>query len=669
MNRCFFLLFFLALFPVWISPLLGQRGGLPPGGEPANLTEPEPEDLDSKVGTARIPDRAAFEELSYKGDSVGPDSYLIDLEFVKFIIKNSGTPDVKVYFMNTKNYQGHPPWMRMVGIDRGGAVRGALTYMPRIASPNGDPGLYIFDFQPSDSYLFEEIQTFQNDLMKFAPVLKGRIAFHPLPGNLDQYKREKALYDASEVAVYLDEDLYKNIVYLPLNPAVSFGRLRLMDEEIRPSPRDIVICRTLPNQMPRVAGVISEVRQTPLSHVNLRAIQDKTPNAFIRNASQNEQIQSLLGKLVRYQVTTQVYRLREASQAEVDRHFAKIRPAKPQKPARDLSKTTIESLKNIQFKDASGFGVKTANLAAMRRFDFPPDTVPDGFGIPFHFYVEFMKHNRLDAAVNAILDDPNTQNDRERLRKELKKLRDQIKKGNMPPWMSEAVAAVQRSFPEGISIRCRSSTNNEDLPGFSGAGLYDSFTHNPDEGHLSKSIQQVFASLWNFRAFDEREFYRIDHKLAAMGVLLHPNFKGEKANGVAVTEDVLYETQETQGNYYLNTQIGEDLVTNPEELSTPEEILLGWYAKDGHTVVRQSNQAPNGETLLEETHMRELRNHLKEIHNRFAELYGREREDRNFAMEIEYKITESGKLVIKQARPWVFSNPTQPPLNRRADQG
>lgn len=666
MNRCFFPLFFLALFQVWISPLWGQRGGFPPGAESGERIEPEELEF-RELGAAKIPNRAAFEKLSYKGREVGRDDYLADLEFVKFIIENPGADDVKIYFMNTKKYRAHPPYMNMVRIDmRGGAVRGALTYLPRIAAPNGEPGLYIFDFQPNDSYLFEEIQMFQNDLTKFMPILKGRVAFHPLPGNLDRYKSEKALYDASGVAVYLDEDLYQNIAYLPLNEAESFGRLRIMDDEIRPSPRDIVICRTLPNQMPRVAGVISEVRQTPLSHVNLRAIQDKTPNAFIRGALQNEQIQSLLGKLVRYQVASQGYRLREASQAEADRHFAKLRPARPQKPARDLSKTAIERLKNIQFEDASGFGVKTANLAAMRRFDFPPGTVPDGFGIPFHFYVEFMKHNRLDAAVNAILNSSDARNDRDLLRKKLKKLRDEIEKGDMPPWMSEALAAVQLSFPEGVSIRCRSSTNNEDLPGFSGAGLYDSFTHNPDEGHLSKSIQQVFASLWNFRAFDEREFYRIDHRLAAMGVLLHPNFKREKVNGVAVTDDVLYETH---GNYYLNTQIGEDLVTNPEEFSTPEEMLLGWYAQDGHTVVRQSNQSPEGKTLLEESHLRELRHHLKEIHNRFAELYGRERDNPAFAMEIEYKITENGRLVIKQARPWVFSSSSQPPPpNRQANQ-
>ena len=65
--------------------------------------------------------------------------------------------------------------------------------------------------------------------------------------------------------------------------------------------------------------------------------------------------------------------------------------------------------------------------------------------------------------------------------------------------MTEAFGPLHKSFPEGRSIRCRSSTNNEDLPGFSGAGLYDSTTHHPLEGHLSKSIKQVYASLWNFR--------------------------------------------------------------------------------------------------------------------------------------------------------------------------
>ena len=40
---------------------------------------------------------------------------------------------------------------------------------------------------------------------------------------------------------------------------------------------------------------------------------------------------------------------------------------------------------------------------------------------------------------------------------------------------------MHATYPEGQSLRYRSSTNNEDLPGFSGAGLYDSKTQDPDE--------------------------------------------------------------------------------------------------------------------------------------------------------------------------------------------
>lgn len=142
----------------------------------------------------------------------------------------------------------------------------------------------------------------------------------------------------------------------------------------------------------------------------------------------------------------------------------------------------------------------------------------------------------------------------------------------------------------------------------------------------------------------------IDHKQTAMGVLFHPNFKGELANGVAVTNDVLYGTE---GNYYLNIQSGEDLVTNPSGESCPEETLLGWWERDGQQMIRASDPDKPEVSLLDSKQQKELREALGRIHFHFEKLYGKDRGDA-FAMEVEFKITSDGQLVIKQARPWVF---------------
>ena len=612
-----------------------------------------PEEVEFHDGTATIPDRETFKKLSYQGLEVLRDTHLVGLEYVKFNVENVGTRQPQLYFINTKTHRAHMRFMAAVGLSRGGRsqMRGVLIYRPLSKAPNGEFGVYTFEFEPSDAYPFEMIKIAHDLLVSKMPILKGRLGYCPLWGAIDIYQREQNLYDAAEFPVYFEDDLYAGIGYLPLNPAVSFGRLRLMDMQERPTPHDIVLYKTLPNEMPRVAGIITGVRQTPLSHVNLRAIQDSIPNAFISEAWKNRKIAPLIGKYVYYKVGADGFEIREATVKEIEAHFDNLRPKQTQIPGRDLSVRKIRPLNGIKFSDSSSFGVKTANMAALRGFGFPEGTVPDGFGIPFYFYDEFMKHNNFYAYVDVLLKDSVFRDDYDIRLSELKKFRTHIEAGEMPAWMMDVLTDVQKSFPEGVSIRCRSSTNNEDLPNFSGAGLYDSFTHHPDEEHLSKSVKQVFASLWNFRAFEAREFYRIDHFAAAMGVLLHPNFAGELANGVAVTDDILYQTE---GNYYLNTQVGEDLVTNPEAQSIPEEILLDWSDSRNYRVVTSSNRVTDGKQILTDEYLRELRNYLGVIHSRFRGLYRSGGGKGKFAMEIEFKITDNGNLSIKQARPWIY---------------
>ena len=214
--------------------------------------------------------------ISYQGTDVRIDTQLIGIEFVKFQIERTHTPNPQLYFMNTKTHRSHGSFMDAAGLRRGqGQMRGVLSYRPLSIAPNGEPGVYTFEFNPNDAFPYEEIKLAHDLLVANMPTLKNRLGYCPLWGAIGIYNREKARYDAAEFPVYFEDDLYANIGYLPLNQAESFGRLRVLEIDERPSVRDIVICKTLPNEMPRVAGVITGVRQTPLSHVNLRAIQDK----------------------------------------------------------------------------------------------------------------------------------------------------------------------------------------------------------------------------------------------------------------------------------------------------------------------------------------------------------------------------------------------------------
>ena len=610
-------------------------------------------------GAAAIPNRETYVSLAYKGEIGAIDRHLAGWEAVKFHMVDMNTDRPSVYFMNTKTYQRHDDFQAAVGLEVDPlhgheTMVGEMVYHPKAVAPDGSLGVYRFQFGASDVYSFKEISYAFTVLAASMPLLEDNLAYYPMWSKaVPRYHKDKSLYDDSRVDVLLAEDIAFDLDFISLNRGRGFGFLRAMSLGERPNPRDIVIYDTLPNELPRVAGIITTVPQTPLSHVNLRAVQDGVPNAFVRDALEAPDIEGLIGSYVQYLVGSTTYYVFAASPSEVDAHYADSRPSEPQTPERDLAVTEITPLSDIEFDGWNAFGVKAANVAVLGTLDFPENTVPDGYAVPFYFYDEFMKHNGFYDDVKELLADPNFQSDYDTQEKELKKLRKKIKKGETPEWMAGALEEMHAGFPAGTSLRYRSSTNNEDLPGFSGAGLYDSKTQHPDETEedgIAKSLKQVYASLWNFRAFTERDFYRVDHLAAAMGVLVHPNYSDELANGVAVSFDPI---RMRYGNYYVNSQLGEDLVTNPDAHSAPEEILL--HQGGEYTVLATSNQMQLGQLLMSDAQMDQLRRHLELIHDEFAELYGIEA-DEPFAMEIEFKITSDDILSIKQARPWVFGD-------------
>ena len=610
--------------------------------------------VDHVNGSVTIAHHTIFKAFSYIGTEGIKDSSLHNTEFVKFYITYMDTDHPKIWFINNETHKAHWQFVNAIQMIRRntGEMRGRIVYHPNVISPNGKPGLYRFDFQATDRFSFDQIQRANELIAANLPFIRNNLAYYATNAGLEMYHLEKTLYDQSRVQVVFEEDVINDeFDYLAMNISEGYGLLRAYDAERKFNQRDIVVLNSLPNDLPRVAGIITTVPQTPLSHVNVRALQDDIPNAFVRHALELDSVTALLDKYVFYRAGPINFQLREASIEEVNTFFdTGQKDIRRRRPERDLTITTIRSLDDIHFEEAGSFGSKCANLATMRQFDLPGDLFPDGFGIPFYFYHEFMKYNNFYDRIDAMLSGEDFQKDFIIQDSLLNDLRRDIRKGDMPQWMMEALTELQVSFPAHASIRCRSSSNNEDLPGFSGAGLYNSKTQHPHEGHISKSVKQVYASLWNFRAFVEREFHHIDHKYVAMGVLCHPNYSDELANGVGVSRDPLYETE---GTYYLNSQIGEDLVTNPEEASTPEEILLDIipYTDDDYLVLNYSNKTQIGEKIMSDAHLDELRVYLTVIHDNFEGLYEVESPD-DFAMEIEYKVMSDDRLNIKQARPW-----------------
>ena len=473
--------------------------------------------IDAPDGTLSVTDLATFSALAHTRpyETSGATTAL----GVKFLATDVDTDRPGLYLLNANKYAYHFAVIDALAAEAIDVV-GLITYDPSLVAPDGSRGAYYIQFGIGVLPSFSEVERLYALIAANMAHIDDDLYVLISEDLVELYEPEQLLYEASRIDILLDADIFHDADFVAMNPEVGYGRLQLLEPDDRPHPRDIVIYETLPNELPRVAGVVTTVPQTPLSHVNLRAIQNQIPNAYIRDATTQSEIADLIGGYVRYEVTETGWEMRAATTEEVDDPYAASRPTTTQTPERDLSVETITALSDVSFDDWDSVGVKAANVAELGTLGFVEGTVPYGFAIPFYFYDELMKANGFYEDIETMLGDTEFQTDFDVQEKKLKDLRSDIKDADMPQWIIDALTAMHGTFPEGQSLRYRSSTNNEDLPGFNGAGLYDSKTQDPDETEedgIDKSIKGVYASMWNFRAFTEREFYRIDHAAAAMG--------------------------------------------------------------------------------------------------------------------------------------------------------
>jgi phosphoenolpyruvate synthase/pyruvate phosphate dikinase len=248
-------------------------------------------------------------------------------------------------------------------------------------------------------------------------------------------------------------------------------------------------------------------------------------------------------------------------------------------PRLDLNLRGLQTMDELTIDDVGRVGAKAAQMARLSRIGSRPDvadTCADGLltpdspaAIPVIHGIEHLEESGALDLLRSYENSPEFRNDPIERAAGLRAVRSQVENHPVNPDLLEEVESYIRTHYGDQRVRFRSSSNTEDLSGFNGAGLYTSVSGQLDSEKraIDDAIRTVWASLYLQRAYDERRYHHIDETQVAMGILIHPAFLSEKANGVAISRNIL---QPIRDQDYINVQIGEASVANPAPGVTTE---------------------------------------------------------------------------------------------------
>jgi hypothetical protein len=415
-----------------------------------------------------------------------------------------------------------------------------------------------------------------NDLLRLHKRLGETFFVKNLAFRPDSPMQQKV---ATEVArrglkTITNDEIYKSAQFQAFTKGRAVGKLRVVPvgtayESLIFDRHDIVLLQESYPDITPVAGIIATTFSTPLSHVNLRAGAWRIPNAGDKKA--RDKYARLEGKVVYYEVTDTGAILREATPAEITELQTKIASAKHiDLPAADVTSPRLAMLTRMRAKDVVVYGTKAANLGEIVTANLPGVAVPPGFGVPFFYYVQHMTRNQLDGRLATLLGDARFKADPAWRRQALDELRKAIVAAPIDPAALDVIYKRVRLKLGGQGVFVRSSTNAEDLPGFNGAGLYDTLPNVVGRRALGEALKTVWASLWNFRAVDERDAFGIDHRQVYSGVLIQVGVNATAA-GVLVTKN-LWDTSDDHG-FTINAKWGLGMRV-VEGQKVPEQIIF-----------------------------------------------------------------------------------------------
>jgi hypothetical protein len=437
----------------------------------------------------------------------------------------------------------------------------------------------------------------------------------------------------SELPRILAHELFSTAQFVALNPGSTKGRLRAFRTRQDYTAAadtlewfDIIVMHRVPDDIPRLAGIINADHTTPLSHTNVLATGWQIPNAIQLGVFDVVEREHLDGQWVEYQV--------DAAGAEVGLRLVD-QPAEPGKrPAWYAQRITLEepearyapiaSLADLRYNDRHRYGTKAANLGELhyvlangsrrllgffqvprpprenllpylaKLLDVPEDDnlaaaarqllaervrVPRGIALPFSLQRRFLESSpRIQQAIGKLkmaleLD----AREIEPLCVELQRL---IRKTRVPDAiLSEIDTALVEQLSGVRAFVVRSSSNAEDLAGFSAAGIYESTNHVATAEHIVESVKGVWASLVSARSVRLRQQAGISLDETYMGVVIQEQVAAD-FGGVLVTTNPM--NRNDFRNVYVNVS---PKVTDVVDGSTmPMQYLYSTVEGGGRTV-------------------------------------------------------------------------------------
>ncbi|KAJ4723049.1 phosphoglucan, water dikinase, chloroplastic-like [Melia azedarach] len=296
-----------------------------------------------------------------------------------------------------------------------------------------------------------------------------------------------------------------------------------------------------------ILGVILLQELPHLSHLGVRARQEKVVFVTCEDDEKVANIKRLTGKYVRLEASSTAVNLNLSSSHEKDSNFVSknLSGGSTTADAPGVNVTPLSAFKGplsskgvsagvvlLADADATTSGAKAAAcgrlaaLSAVSEKVYSDQGVPASFRVPEGVVIPFgsmelalEQSKSMDTFISLV-----EQIEIGRIEgSELDKLCGQLQElisSLQPP--KDIIESIERIFPSNARLIVRSSANVEDLAGMSAAGLYESIPNvspsNPTV--FANAVARVWASLYTRRAVLSRRAAGVSQKEATMAVLV-----------------------------------------------------------------------------------------------------------------------------------------------------